>query len=206
MTSIATAADRIEPTAPVAAAGRFTIKKLAATVLAIGVATSITVLGSSASWTAQTQNSANAVTAGTLALNNDKDGVALFNATNAKPGDHGESTVTLKNTGTTPLAVALTQDQVVNGLAATSMKLQIHDAARNWCYYPTNAAGACTTYGSWSDATKLTSLSLRATDGGTHWAAGETHAYKVGWKLDTSSPNSDQGKTASFRLTWDGIQ
>jgi hypothetical protein len=188
------------------AASRSLPKRIAASLLAIGLATSVAVIGSTASWTAQTQNAGNSVTAGTLDLTNDRNGTALFEATGVKPGESGATTVTLKNAGSTPIAVTLTQDQVVNGFAASSMKLQIHDSARNWCYYPTSAAGACSGYGTWSDAAKLTSLALPATDGSAKWAAGETHAFRVGWKLDTSSPNSDQGKTASFRLVWDGIQ
>lgn len=192
--------------AAIETASRFSVRKIGLTLLAIGGATAVTVMGSSASWTAQTSNAGNELTAGTLSLTNDKNGSALFTAANIKPGDGGSSAVKLKNAGSIPIGVTLSQDQVVNGLAATSMKLQVHDATRNWCYYPTNAAGACTTFGTWSDSTKLSALALLATDGSAKWAANEEHTLNVSWKLDLSSPNTDQGKSASFRFVFDGAQ
>ncbi|MEO6866603.1 MAG: TasA family protein [Gaiellales bacterium] len=182
------------------------VRQIAATLLAIGLASSVAVIGSQASWTAQTENAGNTATAGTLDLTNDKSGKSIFAATNIKPGDTGSGTVKLRNAGTVPLAVKLTQDNVVNGFAATSLKLSVHDDARNWCVYPANAAGTCATTGAWDGTSSLTALALPAIDGAAKWAAGEEHTYTVSWALDLSSPNADQGKVGSFRLVWDGVQ
>ena len=129
---------------------------------------------------------------------------AVFTATGVKPGDTGSATVTLKNTGSIPISVALTQDQVTNTFAAGSAQLQIHDDTANRCYWPTNAAGACATYGDFT-ATTATNLAIAGT-AAAQWAANEQHVFTIGHKLATTSPNTDQGKAAAFRLTWDGIQ
>lgn len=180
------------------------------TIIAIGLATAGVIGGSFAAWTAQTNNAGNQVTAGTISITNSKSGTSVFTASNVVPGQTGSNTVTITNGGSAPMAVLLTQDNVTATGIEASLRLQVHDQTRNWCYYPVSQAGACPGtggvdgdgYGAWS--TSLTAAPIAATSGAAKWPAAEAHTFTVSWKLATSSPNSDQGKTGSFRLVWDG--
>jgi predicted ribosomally synthesized peptide with SipW-like signal peptide len=171
--------------------------------MAIGIATAGIIGGSFASWTAQTTNPGNAVTAGTLAMTNNKPAAAVFTATNVKPGDTGFNTVTITNSGNVAMAVKLTKDNVTTTGIEPSLGLQVYDQQRNWCYWPSNTSGTCATYGAWN--TSLANLPILSAAGGATWPSGElAHTFTISWQLSASSPNSDQGKTGSFRLVWDG--
>ncbi len=193
--------------APARRAGRVrTPLRAFVTLVALGIATAGIMAGSFAAWTAQTANPGNDVAAGTLTMSNDKAASSVFSATNVKPGDTGSSTVTVQNTGSIPMSVRLTQDQLTTSGIEASLRLSIHDDTRNWCVYPSNAAGACATRGAWDGTSSLATLPLAATNGATQWPAGQSHTFTLSWELVASSPNSDQGKTGSFRLVWDGLQ
>jgi predicted ribosomally synthesized peptide with SipW-like signal peptide len=184
------------------------------TLLAIGLASAGVIGGSFAAWTAQTENPGNQVTAGTIQLDSDQPGIALFDAEDVVPGDTGTGTVELENAGTAPLQVLLTQDSVTATGIEASLRLQVHDQDRNWCYWPVNQAGACPAtggpdddgYGAWDATGTLADLPLPAIDGSARWPVGETHTFTIAWKLSTTSPNTDQGKSGSFRLEWNGTQ
>lgn len=178
--------------------------RLAVTALALGIATAGMIAGSFAAWTAQTSNPGNSVTAGTLTMSNNKDATSIFAATNVKPGDTGSNTVTVQNTGSVPLSASLTQDALSSSGIETSLGLKVHDDTRNWCYWPTNAAGACATFGAWNASGTLAGLALPATDGSAQWPAGQAHTFTISWQLALTSPNADQGKAGSFRFVWDG--
>jgi predicted ribosomally synthesized peptide with SipW-like signal peptide len=181
------------------------------TILAIGLATASVIGGSFAAWTAQTMNPGNQVSAGTLAITNDKSATSVFSASNVVPGDTGSGTVRIENSGTVPAAVMLTQDTLTGGSIAASLRLKVHDQTRNWCYWPVNQAGACPLtggvdgdgYGAWNASATLAALPLAATSGAAKWPAAEAHTFSISWKLAASSPNGDQGQSASFRLVWD---
>lgn len=164
--------------------------------------------GSFAAWTAQTTNPNNSVASGTLTMSNDKNATSVFSAANIKPGDApAPSTVTVANTGSIPMAVKLTQGSVVNGFDPGSLGLKIYDTSSSRCVWPTQSAGSCAGYGIWSGAPLTTGISLLANDGiAAKWPAGQSHTFEISWQLAASSPNSDQGKTASFQLVWDGLQ
>lgn len=175
------------------------------TLLALGLATAGILTGSYAAWTAQTSNPSNAVTAGTLAITNSKSGSSVFAATNVKPGDTGSGTVVVSNSGSVPLAVKLTQDNVTATGIEASLRLKVHDQTRNRCYWPVDQAGACPAgYGAWNATGTLNAKALPATSGAATWPASEAHTFTISWQLVASSPNSDQGKTGSFRLVWNG--
>ncbi len=176
------------------------------TLLALGIASAGIVGGSFAAWTAQTTNPGNQVTAGSIALGNDKSGASVFTAANVVPGDTGSSTVTITNTGTAAQSISLTQDTLAGTGIESSLRLQVYDQTRNWCYWPTNASGACAAWGNWDATGTLASLPLPATDGSARWPASQAHTFTISWQLAASSPNTDQGQTGSFRLVWDGTQ
>ncbi|MEO6866656.1 MAG: hypothetical protein ABI200_01390 [Gaiellales bacterium] len=174
------------------------------TLLAIGIATSAALFGSHASWTAQTTNPGNSVTAGTIQLDSSKPtGDWIFQAMDVLPGQSGSGAVTLTNNSAGPLTVSLTQDQLSSSGIEASLGLKIHDDTRNWCYWPVSQAGVCpAAYGAWDATSSITNRALSAAGGGAAWPTGEAHTFTISWQLAASSPNSDQGKIGSFRLRW----
>lgn len=181
--------------------------RVAVTVLALGIASAGVLTGSFAAWTAQSTNPGNSVTSGTLTMSNDKAATSIFTASNVKPGDTGSNSVTIANTGSIPMTVRLTQDSVTSSGIEASLGLKVYDQTRNRCYWPVDQAGACpASYGAWNATATLAAKTLPNTSGGTQWAAGESHTFTISWELAASSPNSDQGKTGSFRFVWDGTQ
>lgn len=171
------------------------MKKLVVSVLALGVATSAVVFGSMAAWTASTSNSGNSVKTGSISLTNTKDATAIINATNVKPGDVGQETVTIGNGGSIPLNLSVTQSAVVQG-ASNFLKLRVFDGTN--CVYPAKA-GPCTAYGEWNGGAGL----LNAAAGSL--AAGASKTFTVGYTLEADSTNADQNKTNTFTLTFDGV-
>ncbi|MCW2926527.1 MAG: hypothetical protein JWM86_495 [Thermoleophilia bacterium] len=200
-----------EPAAPVPAVSvrrrRRRIRgraRMAVTILGLGVATAGMVAGSFAAWTAQTTNPGNSVSTGTLGMTNDKPAASVFSATNVVPNQVGSSTVKITNSGNVPLSVKLTQDQLSASGVEASLRLSIHDDARDYCYWPTTGPGACATRGAWDASATLATLAIPNSTGGAQWASNEAHTFTLSWELLASSPNSDQGKTGSFRLVWNG--
>lgn len=174
------------------------------TVVALGVATAGILAGSYAAWTAQTSNVNSAVTAGTLTMGNSKAASAVFTATDVKPGDTGSDTVTVQNTGSIPMSVRLTQDQLAGTGIESSLRLSIHDDTSNRCIHPTDSAGACATRGAWNAS--LANFPVVHAAGTPQWPANASHTFTLTWELLGTSPNTDQGQTGSFRLVWDGLQ
>lgn len=183
-------------------------RRMLAAVLAVGAATATIMGGSYAAWFAQTANPANSVATGTLSMTNSKSAATVFTTpfTNVKPGDTGSNTVTVTNSGSLPMSVKLTQDTITTTGLEASLGLKIHDDTRNWCYWPATGSGGCATYGTWDASATVSSLALPATSGAAQWPAAQAHTFTISWQLGASSPNGDQGKTASFRLVWDGTQ
>lgn len=170
-------------------------RKLAISALALGGATTAIVFGSWAAWTAQTANPGNTVKTGNLGLTTDKPATHVFSVDKVKPGDAQSHDVTVKNEGSVPLALKLSQLAVIQG-AGAALQLQISDGTD--CVYPAKSGACGSDYAAWNGATTLASLAQGTLD------AGAERTYTIGWKLDTSSVNADQNTTNSFTLQWDG--
>jgi len=157
-----------------------------ATLLAAG---SIAV-GSGATFSSTTGNTIAAVTAGTLTQSNSKDGQAIFNLTNLKPGDVLNGSLTLTNTGTLPAIFSLTEVSSTNGFSASNLTLDIKDTTAGTTVF----SG---TFGALVDGAK--------NDLGT-WAAGQAHNFTFTVKLSADATNAEQGKTASAVYSWSSVQ
>src|SRR3954453_2791204 len=97
-----------------ASAGDGNRKRTLAT-LALGLLAVATAVGSGADFTARTANPSNTFSAGTLSMENSKDGTAILNADNLKPGgDPKTGGVDIKNTGSIDGAFTLTRDQLTS--------------------------------------------------------------------------------------------
>lgn len=147
-------------------------------------------VGSGATFTSQTGNTASAVTSGSLKHTNSKDGGAIFDLTGMKPGDTLNGSLTITNTGTLPAAFSLTEVSSTNTFTGANLSLTITDPARTTPVY----SG---TFGGLADGTK--------NDLGTY-SPDEAHTYDFTVKLAQDTPNTDQAKTATAVYQWDSVQ
>lgn len=147
-------------------------------------------VGSGATFSSTTGNTISAVTSGTLTQTNSKDGQAIFDLTDLKPGDVLNGTLELTNTGSLPAAFSLTETASTNAFAAGSLSLDIVDNTAHKTVYSGDFGG-------------LVDGSKNAL--GT-WASGDAHIFTFTVKLAAAATNADQGKTASATFAWDAVQ
>ena len=158
--------------------------------LATLVAAGAIAVGSGATFTSTSANTISSVTSGTLTQSNSKSNAAIFNLTNIKPGDVVNGSLTIKNTGSLPATFSLTETSSVNGFAAANLTLDITNAT-------TGTKVWSGTFGDLVDGTK-NDLGLVA--------PGVSNDFTFSAKLASTTPNADQGKTASAAFQWDSVQ
>lgn len=158
--------------------------------LAVLLAAGALAVGSGATFTSTTSNTASVVTAGTLTQSNSKDGQAIFTASNLKPGDVVKGSLTISNTGSLPAAFSLTETESTNGFSGANLNLVITNTT-------TGAAVYQGTFGGLVDGEKQ-SLG--------DFAPGDSADYEFVATLVKETPNTDQGASASATYTWDAVQ
>lgn len=146
-------------------------------------------------------------------VSNSLDGRALFNVQDLQPGWAGRRRVVLSNVGPQPFSrVTLTQDLVDTGGYSDALQLNIYDVTTQRCLYPRPPIDArlpravaeerrCL-WASWDAQDAVKFLAVPGRDGTPTWRRAEQHLFFVRWRLAPDSPNSDQGRSASFRLRW----
>jgi hypothetical protein len=148
-------------------------------------------------------------------INNSRMGKTVINVSGVYPGKQGTGRVVLNHTGTKPIKrIALTQDQVKLGGMSPALQLQVFDFTAKRCLYPRPVLpkpkrGAkpkpeprvCATWKPFTAGRALQNMVVPPLQG-TTWKPKEKHAIDVRWRLLPTSPPSDQGKSASFRLVW----
>jgi spore coat-associated protein N len=158
--------------------------------LATLVAAGAIAVGSGATFTSQSGNTASSVVAGTLKHTNSKDNAAIFALTNLKPGDTLNGSLTLTNTGSLPANFSLTETASTNAFSGGLLHLTVTDTTTNTSVYDG-------TFGGLVDG--------QATQLGT-FAAGDAHSYRFTVTLDAAATNAEQGKAASATFQWNSIQ
>lgn len=158
--------------------------------LATLVAAGAVAVGSGATFTSQTINSASAVTSGTLSQSNSKADAAVFTLTDMKPGDTVNGALTITNTGSLPAAFSLTETASTNDFGSDYLTLVI-----------TNETTGDTVYsGNFGDLAANDPQDLGVIDPD----ASDDFTFTV--TLDTDAPNTEQGKTADASYQWDSVQ
>lgn len=190
-----------------------TLGALALALCAIGVA-----IGSGADFSARTANPSNTFSAGSLSMDNSKNGAAIFSATNMKPGAAAQTgIVDIKNTGSIDGAFKLTRDGLANtdsGDAnpvpfASKVVVWVADCGKftivNGPYGPDPVTPTC---GDENDNTlyqgTLTNQNS-AVELGT-FQPGDEHRYWFGATLDSSAGNEYSGDGSSARYVFDAVQ
>lgn len=147
-------------------------------------------IGSGATFTSTSGNTISSVTSGTLTQANSKDGQAIFNLTNMKPGDTLNGSLTLTNTGSLPATFSLTETSSTNGFSGDNLTLSITNTT-------TGAVVYNGTFGGLADGAKNDLGVVQA---------GVANNYRFTVKLAQTADNTQQGKSATAAYTWDSVQ
>ena len=147
-------------------------------------------VGSGATFTSATNNTISAVTSGTLTQANTKDGSAIFNLSEMKPGDTVNGYLSVTNTGSLPATFSLTEVSSANGFTADNLTLTITNTT-------TNAEIYSGTFGGLQDGVKKDLGVVQPK---------VKNDYRFQVVLASTAGNADQGKTASAVYTWDSVQ
>jgi hypothetical protein len=186
--------------------------------LALGLIAVATAVGSGADFSARTANPSNTFSAGSLSMENSKDGTAILNATNMKPGDAPKTgVVDIKNTGSIDGVFTLSRDELASTDAsndnptpfATKLAVAVVDCGEfrtaNGPYGEYPVTPSC---GDADDSTLyLGSLANQNSPIalGTY-APGEKHRYDFEASLAASAGDEYQGDGASARYVFDATQ
>ena len=169
-------------------------KKILVPLATLTVAGAIAV-GSGATFTSTTGNTISTVTTGSLKHTNSKDGAAIFNLTNMKPGDTVNGSLVITNTGTLPAKFSLTETSSANAFGERAaddnyLKLVVTNVT-------TNAQVYSGTFGGLVDGAKTDLGTMNPT---------VSNEFRFTVTLDVAAPNSEQGKTANAAYAWDSVQ
>jgi hypothetical protein len=190
-----------------------TLGALALALAAIGVA-----IGSGADFSARTANPNNTFSAGSLSMDNSKNGAAILSAANMKPGGAPQTgVVDIKNTGTIDGVFKLSRDQLTSSDSgdenpvpfANKVGIQVVDCGRftvaNGPYGPDLVTPTC---GDENDSTVYNGTladQSSAAELGTY-EPGEQHRYRFAASLDPSAGNEYFGDGSSARYVFDAVQ
>lgn len=148
-------------------------------------------VGSGADFTSTSENSASAVTSGTLTQSNSRDGQAIFNVGNIKPGDTVTGSVTISNTGSLPADFEVLETADNGFVTDTNLHMTITEEG--------GPAGPRTLLdGAFGDLADDTDLG--------RFEVGESRTYTYVVTLAQSAGNDEQAKTATAAYRWNAIQ
>ena len=186
--------------------------------LALGLIAIGTALGSGADFSARTANPSNTFSAGTLSMENSKDGTAILNATGMKPGDEAKNgVVDIENTGSIDGKFTLSRDQLTSTDQgndnptpfASKVVMGIVDCGEFTTVGTAYGLDPVTpTCGDADDTTLALGPLTNENDPialGTY-QPGEKHRYNFAASLAGTAGNEYQGDSASARYVFDATQ
>jgi len=176
---------------------RRTLAALATLLIAVGVTAA-----SGANFNATSANPSNTFSAGTMRILNDKEGAAIFGATNMKPGDTASGVVNIKNNGTLAGPFTLTKGTVTDNDATYKMS-SVLDLAIVDC----GPDKDCLTTGDNVNVYTGGTLAQMGTVGHTvaplgTFAAGSDRNYKFTATLQSGVSDNFQGKSTTAQFDW----
>ena len=164
-------------------------RRFLAPLVTLGVAGAL-VIGSGADFTSASNNAASVVASGSLTQSNSRDGQAVFNVSNIKPGDVVKGSVVLTNTGSMPEKFSVAE--VASSSFTTGVLSMVVSETK----------GAATTevyngvFGGFAAAARDLGV----------FAVGEARTYTFTVTLAQGADNANQNKTASASYVWTGSQ
>jgi Camelysin metallo-endopeptidase len=179
-------------------------QKLLASAVVVGVLGSAVALGVFGLFSATTQNSGNEISAGTIAISDNDAGSAMFNITNAKPGDTWTRCIKVSYNGSLPADVKL-YELGGGGPLSPYLKLKLEQGSQAAATFPsctgftpdgTNGTG--TLYegpgfgsigNSWETGAPVVPF------GKTVWDPGEALVFRATLTFSPEAPELAQGST-----------
>lgn len=187
--------------------------KILRTLLVLGIVACIAGAGVFSAFSSQTENPGNIVTAGTVVLEDNDSGVALYSMTAAKPGESKTSCIKVTYKGSLPATVKLFTTSTIGELGPF-VNLKIEAGTATSSTFPScEGFAAFGTGGTLYEGT----LSAFATEkgsyangistfpsGATKWETNNSVVYRVTATLSSSAPETAQGKsTGSHAFKWE---
>jgi predicted ribosomally synthesized peptide with SipW-like signal peptide len=183
--------------------------KILRTLLLLGIVACIAAAGVFSAFSSQTDNPGNTITAGTVTLEDNDGGSALYALTAAKPGDSKTSCIKVTYKGSLPATVKLYTPSSIGELGPqVTLKVEAGTQASGSfpsCENFTPAASGATLYEGTlaafateknSYATGISTFPASATK----WLTNDAVVYRVTATLSASAPDSAQGKTTGAHL------
>lgn len=160
-------------------------------------------------FSATTVNPTSNWTAGNVALTDDDNNTALFNATGLKPGSTGANCITVTSTGSLPSTVKLygTNAATTNALAS-NINLTVEQGTGGGFGSCTGFTPAATSGNLYTGTVAgFGSASTTFATGVGTWAptgsGSESRVYRFTYTVSSTAPNTVQGGTAALGFTWE---
>jgi predicted ribosomally synthesized peptide with SipW-like signal peptide len=187
--------------------------KVLRTLLLLGIVACIAGAGVFSAFSSQTENPGNVITTGTVTIEDNDSGTALYSMTAAKPGESKTSCIKVTYKGTLPATVKLFTGSTIGALGPF-VNLKVEAGTQTSASFPsctefTPAASGATVYeGTLSAfATEHASYASGITtspSGATKWETNDAVVYRFTATLSSSAPNTAQGATTgSHAFTWE---
>jgi hypothetical protein len=187
--------------------------KVLRTLLVLGIVACIAGAGVFSAFSSKTENAGNIITTGTVAIEDNDAGAALYSLTAAKPGESKASCIKVTYKGSLPSTVKLFTESTIGALGPY-VNLKVEAGTQTTTTFPT--CEGFTPYGTGGTLYEGT-LAAFATEknsyangistfptGKTKWETNESVVYRFTATLSSSAPNSAQGATTgSHTFTWE---
>jgi predicted ribosomally synthesized peptide with SipW-like signal peptide len=187
--------------------------KVLRTLLVLGIVACIAGAGVFSAFSSKTENSGNVITTGTVAIEDNDLGAALYSVTAAKPGESKSSCIKVIYKGSLPATVKLFTESSIGALGPY-VNLKVEAGTSTSSTFPScEGFAAYSTGGTVYEGT----LAAFATEknsyangistfptGQTKWETNNSVIYKFTVTLSSSAPNSVQGATTgSHAFVWE---
>jgi predicted ribosomally synthesized peptide with SipW-like signal peptide len=187
--------------------------KVLRTALLLGVVACIAGAGVFSAFSSQTENPGNVITTGTVSIEDNDSGVALYSMTAAKPSESKTSCIKVTYKGTLPATVKLFTSSTIGALGPY-VNLKVEAGTQTSSTFPTCteftplATGATVYEGTLSafateHATYATGITTNPASA-TKWETNNALVYRFTATVSSSAPNSAQGATTgSHAFVWE---
>jgi hypothetical protein len=187
--------------------------KVLRTLLVLGIVACIAGAGVFSAFSSQTDNPGNVISAGTVKLEDNAGGSALYAITGAKPGDTKTSCIKVTYTGTLPATVKLFTPSTIGELGQY-VNLKIEAGTQTTSTFPsctgfTPAATGATVYegtlAAFASANNSFPTGITTNPAGTtKWETNSSVVYQVTATLQSNAPEAAQGKTTgAHTIRWE---
>ncbi len=187
--------------------------KILRTLLLLGVVACIAGAGVFSAFSSQTENPGNVITTGTVTIEDNDGGTALYSMTAAKPGESKTSCIKVIYKGSLPSTVKLFTGSTIGALGPyVNLKVeagtQVTSSFPSCTEFTPLASGATVYEGTLSAfATEHAGYATGITTnpaGQTKWETNNSLVYRFTAALSASAPNTAQGaSTGSHAFTWE---